>query len=140
VSTATYSDQSSTAASGAVYEYEVTASLDGLESGRSNRDSGFAGSDLEIAISFDDPDNPSISIDAPATVAQGTALSVSASTGYVSYTWYLDGSDSHAGMTGSGSSISVETDGLTTGVHTLSLVVSDGANIYSAGVTFTVES
>lgn len=131
-----FTDGSSAAASGALYEYEVTALADGIESARSNRDSGYAGDSVTITITFSNPDDPVISFTGSSTVPQGSDLSLSVTSGYTSYTWYLDGSK----IAPTGDAATLDTSSLHIGTHSVAVVVSDGINNYSAQFTFTVES
>jgi len=64
------------------------------------------------------------------TVVKGNTLSVSVNqTAYASYEWYVDGSQ----VSGSTSSVTIATSGLTAGLHSLMIVVTDSAGVSSSG-------
>ena len=63
------------------------------------------------------PSAKAISITGTKTVSKGTALSLSATTGFSTYTWYFDGIK----QTGSSSSFSLDTSSLSAGIHTVTV-------------------
>lgn len=91
-----------------------------------------------VTIDFSDPDDPEVTFDfAGGEVDRGTVLDVSASSGYSSYEWYVDGlpEDQSAAISADGETATVDTGELGPGPHTLAVVV-DG--LYSAQLSFTV--
>lgn len=130
-----FEDSSAEAASGTLYEYEVTAVADTVESVRSDRDSGYAGDAVTIAISFANPNDPVLSIAGSNTVPEGTNLELTVDSDYSSYTWYVNGDQ----LPGAADTITIDTSSLYLGTHSVAVVVSDGTNQYSAQFAFTVE-
>jgi hypothetical protein len=140
--TTTYSDDSTEAASGASYEYSITAMADGIESASSATDTGYAGDQTIVSISFLNPADPGITLTAPdIEIARGDSVTVTAPAGYTAYTWYLGLEAESAAVTpDSANSATVDTTELTPGVHTLGVVIQDGEDFYSAELTLTVTS
>lgn len=83
-------------------------------------------------------EDPDVSINGmPDSVAQGSLFTASSS-GYESYTWFLNADSGHSALSATGSSAQVDSGELSRGAHALSLFVSDGENTYSGHVTFIV--
>jgi chitodextrinase len=89
-----------------------------------------------VQIGFAEPDNPSITFTGTTSeVLRGSDLTVTASTGYAGYTWYLDGASGGTGISSSGAQATIDTTSLWLGTHTVSVVLDEG---YSAQVAFKV--
>ena len=95
---------------------------------------------ISVTIDFAAPENPAIISDAPtSSVTQGTEISVTVDGSYSSATWYLNGATGSPALTGDTNGASVDTSGLA-GDNTVSVVVSDGTNLFSGQFSFTVEN
>jgi len=75
------------------------------------------------------PTPGSIAFSGTVTVAHGTTLNLSVSESFLSYQWYMDGSEL-SGMTSQ--SISIDTNSYSVGVHRLSVVVCDSSGVSSS--------
>ena len=85
---------------------------------------------------FRSPEDPDISFSGTANeVLRGESLNISASSGYSSYEWYLDGSTTVSALSSNGADATIDTTTLAFGVHTVSVVVDES---YSAQFTFLV--
>lgn len=111
-----------------------------------------------VAIRFDDPDNPEIDFGGAAdgaTVSSKEVLNFLAPeklpTGEIeSWTWYLDGTVVRPGDSETfvvdpdrdevWNDATLDTSGLDPGAHSVTLVVASDGNLYSARISFTVES
>mgnify|MGYP006270684801 CR=1 FL=1 len=140
-SASTYTDSSGGATSGDVYEYQVVALADGVAGAPGSVDGGFAGNDGTITISFDQPQDPAIVTGVPSSpVSQGTSISVTIDGSYTAATWYLNaatGSTAFTAADETGATIDTSSLG---GDNTVSVVVSDGSNLFSGRFSFTVEN
>lgn len=110
------------------------------DSGDSNDDDSGDNSDPvgdgSVDIDFENPVFPEIVFTgATEEVTAGVLLVVSVEGTYTGHSWYLNGSDSHDGMSAVGDSVTIDTNLLNHGTHTLSLIVAEG---YSGQVSFTV--
>jgi uncharacterized repeat protein (TIGR02543 family) len=91
---------------------------------------------VSVQISFAEPSNPTISFGGVANeVTRGNPLTVTASSGYTGYSWYLDGSSTHAAVAGTDETATIDTTNLPLGVHSAAVVLDEG---YSAQFSFTV--
>ena len=89
-----------------------------------------------IVVDFQNPEDPDISFSGTANeVLRGESLNISASSGYSSYEWYLDGSTTVSALSSNGADATIDTTTLAFGVHTVSVVVDES---YSAQFTFLV--
>jgi len=93
-------------------------------------------SDGGLIIDFDNPAYPSVIIDGARTVAWGTTVTYTANFQYWVYIWYLDDSDAHPAMETNGEVLTINTQLLTPGVHTISVLAFDGSSNYFSGQFF----
>ncbi len=89
-----------------------------------------------ITISFDDPDDPEIIFSGVGEeVLKGDEVVITPGGLYTGHTWYLNGSTSHAGLSTDGATATINTNDLSYGTHSVSLVVAEG---YSVQFSFDV--
>ena len=106
---------------------------DGNDTGEDTGDTSETGA---ITISFDDPDDPEIIFSGGGEeVLKGDEVVITPGGSYTGHTWYLNGSTSHAGLSTDGATATINTNDLSYGTHSVSLVVAEG---YSAQFTFDV--
>lgn len=137
----TYTDSSSEGLSGDIYEYRVVALADGIAGAASGTETGYAGGDASVSVTFAEPGDPALIAGAPTgPITQETPLTVNLEGSYLAATWYLNGvadapAFSHADTRGA----TFNPAGLS-GPQTVSVVVSDGTKLFSAQFTVTVET
>jgi hypothetical protein len=96
-----------------------------------------SGGDLEIVINLANPSEPVIEFGGQSATLNkdnGDVMTVTATAGFSSYQWYLDGVS-----TETGNSYIIYSSGMIFGTYNVALVVTDGGGTpYSAGFSFTV--
>ncbi len=85
---------------------------------------------ITASVTFSENPESDISLPDPIYSYDNSTIQFTAPSGYISYTWYLDGVELTAEHS---SSLTVNLSALTYGVHDLWLVVYDGENYYSWG-------
>jgi hypothetical protein len=100
-------------------------------------DAGNDGSAATVTLDFENPEDPTVTFSGSTdTLRKGDVLTVGADGGYSGHVWRLNGRVSHAALTATGSSATIDTSHLDHGTHTVSVVVAEG---YSAQFSFLVK-